>query len=478
MPRLWWPRTEKIAMSAQPKAPNGVTTIVVSFPLLDYEKMKISKDTRTIKRGDYYVSVKGEKFDGHDFLNEAMAKGAAGIIEESDLYELAKKKLRELKPAVVAVTGSVGKTTTKEAIGTVLSEKYKTLTSAGNLNTLLGLSIEVINKLTSKHEIFVCEMGMDRPNEIKETCEVVKPSISVVTSINEAHLEKLGTLEAIIKTKGEILEALDVNGYGVLNLDDPNSVPLRKIGNCKKVYFSTREKTDFWASAIRTDSIETRFAFNCSYGDLRCEGIEVSTPLLGSYCVYTCLAAAAAAVVAGCSLIEVKNGLAKLKLPKGRLNILKGINGSTLIDDTYNASPVSGAAALDVLKIVECKRKIVVMGDMLELGSYENVAHEKVGLAIADADVDLFVAVGEKMQLAADSYAHKCKVSGKKPRLMKYDSVDEALLKIVADIALKEGDAMLIKGSQGMRLEKITKLFLADQSKASDLLVRQDSSWV
>lgn len=443
----------------------------------DWKNLKVSNDTRTLNKGEYYVPVKGENFDGHSFIDEAKSKGAAGIIEEEELYKFAKKKLLEFKPIVIGVTGSTGKTTVKEAIATVLSEKYKVAMSSKNFNTKLGLSLDVMNNLTSEHKVFVAEMGMDRINEIKEMCEVVKPDIAVITSINETHLEKLGTLENIIKAKGEILEALTKDSFGVLNFDDDHVLKLRTTGAGKKVFYSATMRSDFFATDIEIGTPGTSFTLNAGYPGLSSGRLKVETPLLGKHSVYISLAAAVASAISGLSLSEIKRGLAKLHYPKGRLNILKGINRSILIDDTYNSSPASSLAALEVLRHIKGGRKIAILGDMLELGTFEEEGHRKVGRKLAEMQLDLLVAVGSRVRYIADAYSVECIASNMKPNVLRYETSENALSDLVTRLNLKENDVILVKGSQGMRMEKISYLLMEEKGLAQSLLVRQEASW-
>ncbi len=443
----------------------------------EWKDIKVSKDTRTIKPGDYYVPVKGERFDGHDFINEAKALGAVGVIEEKELYTLTQRKLSDYKPIVVGVTGSTGKTTAKDVISTVLLEGIEVCSSQGNLNTLLGLSLGIINNLEKKHRVFVAEIGMDRLNEIKEICSVIKPNISVITSINETHLEKLKTIENIIKTKGQILEALDKKGFAVLNRDDPNAMRLATTGLGRKIYFSAKTRCDVWAESIKTDMSGTSFTLNISSKGLPSGRIKVTTPLLGMHSVYPTLCAVSVAGILGLNLRTISSGLLKLRYPKGRLNILRGESNSTLIDDTYNSSPASCLAAIDILKIFKGKRKIVILGDMLELGDFEKEAHKLVGKLIAESSVDLFIAVGKRMGDAADAYNIAVLSANGKPNVIRYDSTKEALSDILSKVALRSSDVALIKGSQGMRMEKIVALLLSDKGLAEKVLVRQDVTW-
>ena len=405
-----------------------------------------------IKEGQYFVAVKGEKFDGHDFIKDVLKKGAKGVLEEDELYELAKKRLEEVKPEIIAVTGSTAKTSTKEAIATVLSQKFKVLKSEGTLNTKLGLALEIVNKLKKFHQKLVVEVGMDRLGEIAETCQLIKPRIGVVTFINPTHQEKLKTLENIIKAKGELLEALPSDGVAVLNWDDENARSLHKKFEGPIVWYGKAEEAE-----IRPDFI------------------TVEIPLLGEHQIYNVLAAAAVGKVCGLTNKGINNSIKKLKPLKSRLNLLNGINGSEILDDTYNSSPKSAAAALKVLKNFPAKRRIAVLGDMLELGDFEEEAHRLVGRMVAESGVDVLITVGKRAKLICNSAVH-CAMRTE-VRYYSVDSCDAVLKTLKEKIKPRKGDIILVKGSRGMRMEKIVEKLLKDPSKASKLLVCQDVRW-
>ena len=390
-------------------------------------------DSRLIKEGEYFVAVVGEKFDGHDFVKDVLERGAAGVLEEGELYDLAKERLEKFRPEVIAVTGSTGKTTTKEAIATVLKQKFKVFKSEGTLNTKLGLAAEIVNNLKGSHQKLVVEVGMDRLGEIKETCQLIKPRIGVVTFINPTHQEKLKTLENIIKAKGELLEALSKDGVAVLNGDDENVRSLQKKFGGQIVWYGKAEKAE-----------------------IRPELIKVEIPLLGEHQIYNVLAAAAVGQVCGLSAVEINQGLKNLKPLKGRLNPLEGVNDCQILDDTYNSSPKSAVAALEVLKNFPAKRRIAILGDMLELGKFEKKGHQMVGQIVAESKVDFLITVGESSH---------------------FDNSEEAAEEIIDLIKPRKGDVILVKGSRGMRMEKIVEKLLEDPSKAKDLLVCQDIRW-
>ncbi len=429
-------------------------------------KMKVCLDSRLIRPGEYFVAVKGEKFDGHQFVDEALKKGAAGVLEEEELYELAKKRLEKIKPEVIAVTGSTAKTSTKEAIAAVLSEKFKILKSAETLNTKLGLAAEIVNNLKKSHQKLVVEVGMDRLGEIKKTCQLIKPRIGVVTFINPTHQEKLKTLENIIRAKGELLEALPKDGVAILNWDDENVRSLsRSFANAQDDIRAVWYGKNHVAATHASPEIHPDF-------------ITVKIPLLGEHQIYNALAAAAVGKVCGLTAVEINSGLKKLKPLKGRLNLLDGINGAKILDDTYNSSPKSAAAALKVLKEFPAKRKIAVLGDMLELGSFEEEAHRLVGQMVAESKVDFLITIGERAKVICSSAVY-CAPEGGRTKVRYYSTGlhDEVFKLLKNKIKLRKGDIILVKGSRGMQMERIVEKLLKDPSKAKDLLVCQDIRW-
>ncbi|GMR18953.1 MAG: UDP-N-acetylmuramoyl-tripeptide--D-alanyl-D-alanine ligase [Patescibacteria group bacterium] len=403
--------------------------------------MRVNQDSRTLKKGEWFVAVKGERHDGHLLINEALRRGAAGVLEVEELYALARKKIRSINPKIIAVTGSYGKTTTKEAIYKVLHSKMKGSRTKGNLNTPLGVALEVINGLKRHHQFFVAEVGMDRLEEIKKSCLVISPQIGVLTSVGEMHLEKLGSLERIKQAKSELLETLPPDGTAVLNLDDRSVREIAKGFAGRKIWYG--------------------FSPEASVNPSHLKGLRLK--LLGKYNRYAALAAYAVGRIWGVSEEDSFQALARLRPQKGRLNLLSGKNGAKIIDDTYNAGPRSMKMALKVLAEIPARRRIAILGDMLELGGLEDQAHfDAVAHAFKVADV--VVLRGGRMAHALNRFRRKCGTEGN------VSSVDQ--------IKLEEGDAVLVKGSQGMRMERVVQDFLKDKTRAPELLVRQDAGWV
>lgn len=445
-------------------------------------------DTRALQPGQYYVAVRGERFDGHSFVAEALRKGAAGLVLERELPEVeipghvqvvrvddsvaylaqeAYRRITSLGCDVVAVTGSVGKTTTKRAIVTVLEQAFPVVTPQGNWNTLLGVSLTVLNELTSSGQKFVTEVGMYHRGEIAQICAAIAPEVGVVTNVQAVHLESVGSIEQVALAKGELVEAIGPDGVACLNYED----------------WRVREM----ASRCRGRVL---FYGNDPAADIRPERIRVDVPLLGTYKIQTALAAMGVGVCLGMSDELMNQGLALLTSEKGRLVKLPGVAGTTLIDDTYNASQLSSLAALEVLSQQSARRRIVFLGDMLELGSAEEEAHQVV-LDYALEVADLVVLVGPRMGRAAASSEQRAanseqRAASSEPgnreqggRVVAFEDWEAVLDALRNDSVYQPvaGDVLLFKGSAGMRLEKLVRVFLSPEVDARAVLVRQEASW-
>jgi UDP-N-acetylmuramoyl-tripeptide--D-alanyl-D-alanine ligase len=430
---------------------------------------RYSSDTRTLQPGDTFVAVRGERTDGHAYLAEAVARGASTLIVEAGatvshvpsavevvrvpdtivhLGELARQRLAELKPVVVAITGSMGKTTTKNAIATVAAQSFPVLAPKGNLNTLLGLAVTVLNQLHEAGWVLVAEMGAYQRGDLAQICEYIRPAISVVTNVRPVHLERMGNIENVALAKGEIVDALSEAGTACLNADDPRVRAM--AARCQ--------------GRVLTYGAEAEISPRL---------IQVPIPLLGAYQVYTALAAYSVGRCLDMSDAAINAGIAQLKPEKGRLKRLPGLNGSQLIDDTYNASRDSILAALAVLAEQPAERRFAVLGDMLELGSVERAAHREVtarALQVADG----VVLVGPRLAAAAAQLAP----SGARP-LAAYANSNEAGAAQAAGQLLhpRPGDLILIKGSEGLRMERVTEQLIAPEVDRARELPRQDVAW-
>jgi len=414
-------------------------------------------DSRMTRPGDLFFALRGERVDGHDYVPQAIDAGAVGAVIEAPLHAPGASlfhvsdSLRALQRLaafwrarhdvrVIGVTGSVGKTTAKELIAHVLSGRFRVLKSEANLNTEIGIPLTLL-QLREEHERSVLEMAMYCRGEIALLAEISKPAVGVVTNIGPVHLERLGYIGAIVAAKAELVEALPPDGLAVLNGDDTRATALARRTRARAVLFGTSEQCDFRASEIASHGlhgIEFRLSTPAGAVNVRC-------PLPGRHHVYPALAAAAVALNEGLSLREVAEALADAR-PDLRLTPRPGPNGSTIIDDSYNASPASMLAALDLLS--ECPgRRIALLGEMRELGAASEEGHRSVGRHAAGR-CDVLVVVGEDARLIEEEAAR----AGHTDVRFAVSS-DEATALLQRE--LRSGDHVLIKASRAVGLESV-----------------------
>lgn len=411
---------------------------------IDTGSFRVCLDSRLIKPGDYFVAVVGEVADGHRYIDSAMDNGAKGWMEEDDLYELAKYKIEKVDPIIVGITGSTGKSSVTAFLTQLLSSKYKV--AKGGLNTKLGLSTEVINNISSDCNVFVAEIGMNGLGQIDKITEMYPPHIAVLTTINQTHAEKLGSIENIAKAKSEIINHMNEKDVLVVNKDNEFTQAIGEKFVGKVIWYgeSTLNNCDY------------------TFTDFKPLGLHNRLNMLATIRV---------AEEVGMSNAEIQDQIPNIVAPKGRLNLIPGINGSNLIDDTYNASPVSTKYAIDTLVGYPSKRRIAILGDMLELGNIEIQEHENIGRYVAENTIDVFIGVGSLMKKAVELV--------KKMDIESYhlDNSAEFEQKLLSHLDINAGDTILIKGSQGIRMEKITEVLMEEPEKAPQLLVRQDIRW-
>ena len=413
-------------------------------------------DSRKAGRGDIFFALKGERVDGHEFIAAAAARGAAGAVVmrevEADIAQyVVPDPLRALQDLayqrrndrprvkVVGVTGSVGKTTTKELTAAVLATRYSTLKSAGNLNSEIGMPLMLL-ELTQRHRRAVLEMGMWAPGEIAFLCELAQPEIGIVTNVGPSHLERMGTMEAIEKEKGDLPAALPEDGVAVLNADDERVAAMAERTNANVITYGLGDDADVRAEDIESQGL-SGVRFTLVHGD---ERQPVYSRLPGRAMVHNALAAAAAGLVDGLELDEIATALSEAQI-EVRLKPHRGPNGSLIIDDTYNASPASMRAALDLLGEVQ-GRKIAVLGDMRELGAEELEGHSEVGRYAAGI-ADVIFAIGSLGRWIGDAAIHAGHpnthiAAGK-------DGIAKAIG------PLEPGDVVLVKASRSLELETL-----------------------
>lgn len=413
------------------------------------------------------------------------------------LFILAKQILNKYNPKVIGITGSIGKSSAKEAIFAVIKNNWRVRTNIKNYNNEIGLPLTIIGEPSAGTdlwgwvkifleavrliaindktypEILILEMGIDRPGDMKYLIDLVPADIGVVTNISAVHLEFFKTIERIAKEKSQLISRLKPGGWGVLNIDNQQVAKMKDEVNGRFVTYGFGTEAKVKATDVdlsyRGDKI-AGISFKMSYGGAV---VPVFLPnILADHLVNAALAAAGVAVILKMNLVEIGEALRNFVPPLGRMHLLAGVNGSQLIDDTYNGSPEATVAAIKVLgKIETTGRKIAVIGDMLELGDYEIAGHQLVGKAVIDSSIDVLVVVGERAKIIGRTAGD----TGMK-NILNFDTSNEAgeyLWKFV-----KAGDMVLIKGSQGMRMERATKILLAEPERAKELLVRQDEGWL
>ena len=418
----------------------------------------VCTDTRKIKAGCLFIAIEGERFDGHSFIPQAFEKGAAAVISHKEVdcsgavlkVENTRKAYLDLAGyyrdkfdiPLIGLTGSVGKTTTKEFVALAMSAKYKTLKTEGNLNNDIGMP-EMLLRLDSSYEAAVIEMGMNHFGEIHNLVTRSKPTMGIITNIGVSHIENLGSRNGILKAKLELLDGLKEGAPLIVNGDDDklSTVSL----DSRKVYFFgiDNDRSDFRASDIHQTAVNTEFIINWGEGSQR---IEI--PTIGIHNVYNALAAFAAAYLNGVSPEKIAEALKKY-VPSGMRQRVVNCGDFTVIEDCYNASPDSMKASIIALSGIEGGKKIAVLADMLELGDYSVEAHREIGKFAADKGVNVVLAYGS----FAEEYSKAAKKAGVKAQL--FD--DKALLLEALLGEIEKGSVILFKGSHGMHLEETIK---------------------
>jgi len=428
----------------------------------------ISTDSRKINPGSLFIALKGERFDGNDFLTEAFANGAVAVMTDREaadfpgrivikvedtlkaLHDLALYYRDRFDIPFVGITGSVGKTSTKDMVACALGARYNVLKNEGNLNNEIGVPLTIF-RLEPGHEAAVIEMGMSGFGEIRALTRIVKPKVGIITNIGLSHIEKLGSRQDILRAKLELIEGLQPDGVLILNGDDVMLNGVKDLLEVRTVSYGLEEDVDYQAYNIRSKG-EKGTDFN-----IKLDGNEynVHVPAPGVHNVYNALAALAAGHELGVPADLLISGIAGYTPGSMRLNILKS-NGLTVINDAYNASPQSVKAAIDVLNEIEAKRRIAVLGDMLELGSWSTVAHKETGAYVAGSRTDMIITVGQ----AAAHIAEGAMEAGFPGSGIVVLANNGEAIRYLQDI-IREGDAILVKGSRGMMMEEIVNSLIS-----------------
>jgi len=433
-------------------------------------------DSRLVQKDYLFIANKGERVDGHSFIDAAYKSGALAVVCEhapqnpAGPYILVESSLTALKAIakwyrmqldikVVGITGSVGKTSTKEFISSVLSQKYKVLKTEGNYNNEIGLPLTIL-KINDSHEVAVLEMGISNFGEMHRLSDIARPDICVITNIGQCHLENLGSREGILKAKSEIFDFLDERGHICVNGDDDMLATIKEVKGIRPVRFGFNKdginsENDVYASDIRTKGL---FGSCCNI-HIGGEIIPVEIPIPGKHMILNALAAAAVGRVLGLGASEIAEGIKAAKTISGRSNIIRSRQW-TIIDDCYNANPVSMKAAINLLAMADT-RKVAILGDMFELGDDEISLHAEIGRYAAGKGIDLLICIG-KLSGAMYQAAGKelAETAGTALKLAYYESL-EAFLNEYTSL-LNKGDTILVKASHGMGFDKIVKTLLSD----------------
>jgi UDP-N-acetylmuramoyl-tripeptide--D-alanyl-D-alanine ligase len=423
----------------------------------------VSTDTRTVQPGDLFVALLGERFDGHEFLAQAVAAGAIGLlISRTDLVlpvgitifqtsdtlrafqRLAKFHRQRYTIPVVGITGSNGKTTTKDMTAAILSSRYQVLKTEANFNNEIGLPATLL-RLNNKCDVAVVEMGMRGLGQIAALCELAAPSLGIVTNVSETHIELLDSLQNIATAKAELVDAIPPAGLIILNADNPYVLAMRDKAVCRVITYGLQEIAKIRAVDIVSEQGNTAFLCMTPQGDF-----PITVPAMGQHNVYNALAAIAVGLELGLALSEIQAGLEHFVAGKMRLQV-EQVGTYTLINDAYNASPASMRAAIDTLVDIAKGRRVAVLGDMLELGEIATAAHRQVGDKLAAADIEVLITVGEMARhiaaAAVENGVKTCRVCSN------HLEAQQALAEL-----LVSGDTILVKGSRGMKMERVAEL--------------------
>lgn len=420
------------------------------------------------------------------------------LILQKALRVMAVLVLKKYNPKIISITGSVGKTSTKEAVFTVLASKFRVRRNDKNYNNEIGLPLTIIGVDSGEGslfkwflvflkwlwillapieypEILILEMGADRPGDIKYLTSFIKSNAGVITDFSGSHVEFFESVEGVAKEKGILVKELDERGLAVINVDNPHVAKLKDQVKCNVTTFGFSEEAEMRATDVS-------FSYTGEAQDLKGLSFKLNyrgttipvrlNNVLAKHQIYSALAAAAIGVGFGINLVEVGAALEEFSLPYGRMNLLSGIKNTNIIDDTYNSSPTSAMAALDALGEIRAGRRIAVLGDMLELGEESESMHRAVGKKFSEIKGDIFFAVGERMKSAGEELE---KNNFLKENIFYFDSPMEAGKKLQEII--REGDLILVKGSQGARMEKVVEEVMAEPQDAEKFLCRQTPHW-
>jgi UDP-N-acetylmuramoyl-tripeptide--D-alanyl-D-alanine ligase len=450
------------------KAVNGELFNPNNTNINDITAKGVVIDSRLVDKDYIFIATKGERVDGHSFIDSVFEKGALGVICEKapenpkGAYIVVKDSFQALKDVaeyyrtqlsikVVGITGSVGKTSTKEFVASVLEQGYSVLKTAGNFNNEVGLPLTVLG-IRDNHEIAVLEMGISNFGEMHRLSKIARPDICLITNIGQCHLENLGTRDGILKAKSEIFDYISENGTICLNGDDDKLSTISDIKGIKPIFFGldSDNKNKIYATDFENLGLEGSSATIHIKGD-KGASFNVNIPLPGEHMLNNALAATAVGMALGMDTNLIKKGIETVEPVGGRSHVIK-TDKLTLIDDCYNANPVSVKSALDLLASTKGNRLVAILGDMFELGENEKALHYEVGSYAASKGIAELICIGD---LCRSMYEGAKSVKNDKLILHHFDTKEDFYAKM-GDI-LNEKDIVLVKASHGMHFEEIIK---------------------
>lgn len=426
----------------------------------------ITSDSRKAEPGCLFVPIPGARVDGHDYIGQVMEAGALGTLSEKELEgadfpyiqvesslqavkDIAAYYLEQLDIPVVGITGSVGKTSTKEMIGAVLSQKFRVLKTQGNFNNELGLPLTVF-RLRDEDEIAVLEMGISDFGEMHRLAAIARPNICVITNIGTCHLENLGDRDGVLKAKTEVFDHLKENSTVILNGDDDKLAGVEQVQGRKPLFFGLDASYPVYADEVESRGLK---GISCRIHTPQGE-FSVVVPIPGQHMVYNALAGTAVGLTCGMKLEEIKKGIESLQPVSGRFHMIE-TEKYTIVDDCYNANPMSMKASLGILKDA-LGRKAAILGDMGELGKDEVSLHREVGAFAGNSGIDLLVCVGKLSVHMAQAAQEAAEASGSRLQVVHLNDLDE-LLKTLPEL-VKDGDTILVKASHFMHFEKVVEV--------------------
>lgn len=432
------------------------------------QAVQVVLDSRKVEQGYVFIATRGERVDGHNFIDAVFDAGAIGVICEKApenpkgayivvkdsfqaLKDLAKYYRAQLAIKVVGITGSVGKTSTKEFVASVLSEKYAVLKTEGNYNNEIGLPLTVL-RIQEDCEVAVLEMGISDFGEMHRLSEIAKPDVCLITNIGQCHLENLGTRDGILKAKSEIFDFMKKDAKICLNGDDDKLASIREVKGIFPVFFGTTEHSQIYAAEYENRGLEGSSAKMSVRMEQRTEDFRVQIPLPGEHMIRNALAAAAVGVLFALSVEQIQAGISKVEPVGGRSHVIR-TDTLTLLDDCYNANPVSMKSAIDLLSMTECvprRRKVAIFGDMFELGGDEAALHYEVGAYAAKKDLDVIICVGELCRSMVEGAQQSKDYQGS----IHYFQDKTKLLAALENL-IKDGDMILVKASHSMHFEEV-----------------------